>query len=169
MKLFDILKQFKTIEPDAEYTQRSRTEILLSPPSKRTATRGVFVFLHVLETGAALVLAGFFILILTGSFSGAHSISPIQYAVIDPTGLHAEADAIDMQIQLANVDYPQVTSTIPATSGTTTPAALKAVFSKTLATQSTSSVSTPPVATGTATSTASSSLSIDQALQKLSE
>lgn len=164
MKLSDILKQFKTIEPDAQFTQRSKREVLMSPRTERPTTRAIFTFLHAIETSAAVVLAGFFILVLTGSFSGAHSIAPIQYAVIDPAGLHAEAQAIDMQIQLANIDYPQTTSTVGSTIATGT--ALKIAFVKPITAAALSSTSTVPVVV---TSTPSSTLSIDQALEKLSQ
>ncbi len=173
MKLFDTLKQFKNIEPDAEFSRRSRRDILLSPQTERRSMRGVFAFLHLLETGAAVVLAGFFILILTGSFPAARSIAPIQYSVIDPQGLHAEAQAIDMQIRLADIEYPQVTSTAGAATPMTS-AALTNAFAATLGVQSTTpSTSTPAVtagAAGSSTSTASTTaLSVDQALQQLSQ
>jgi|GEM_PF-594975 hypothetical protein len=170
MKLFDILKQFKNIEPDAQFSERSKRQILLSPQQAPQTWRGVFAFLHVLETGAAVALAGFFILILTGSFSPASSIAPIQYSVIDPQGLHAEAQAIDMQIQLADIEYPQVTSTAAAESITASPTALSKVFAAALGTQATSSASTPAATQAIPTSTASTTapLSVDQALQQLS-
>jgi hypothetical protein len=170
MKLYDLLKQFKNIEPDAEFTRRSRTEILLSPQNERRTMRGVFAFLHVLETSAAVALAGFFLLILTGSFSPTSSIAPIQYSVIDPQGLHAEAQAIDMQIQLADIEYPQVTSTAMTGSAAPSPAALSKVFAAALGAGATSSVSTPAstVVATTSTSTASTTLSVDQALKQLS-
>lgn len=170
MKLSDILKQFKNIEPDPRFTERSKREILLSPQASRPAMRGVFVFLHVLETGAAVALAGFFILILTGSFAPASSIAPIQYSVIDPQGLHAEAQAIDMQIQLADVEYPQVTSTAATGSAAASPAALTNAFAAALGAQATSTVSTPAASAGAASSTASTTptLSVDEALQQLS-
>jgi len=171
MKLFDILKQFKNIEPDSGFSERSKREVLLSPRGERMTMRGVFAFLHVLETGAAVVLAGFFILILTGSFSPTNSIAPIQYAVIDPAGLHAEAQAIDMQIQLADVEYPQVTSTAVMGSSVISPASLTKVFAAALGIKPTSSVSTSVAATSPASpsSTASTTaLSVDQALQQLS-
>jgi hypothetical protein len=172
MKLFDLLKQFKNIEPDAGYSQHSRTEILLTPQNARPALRGMFAFLHVVETGAAVVLAGFFILILTGSFAPTKSISPIQYSVVDPQGLHAEAQAIDMQIQLADIEYPQVTSTATVGTAVPSPAVLTKVFAAALGAQATSSVSTPAAttdgSTSTASSTTSSTLSVDQALQQLS-
>ncbi len=165
MKLFDTLKQFKNIEPDAGVAQRSRTQILLSPQHAKKTMSGVFIFLRVVETGAAITLAGFFILVVTGSFPATRPIAPIQYAVIDPAGLHAEAQAISMQIQLADVNYPQVTSTLESAAAVPTPDALKAAFSKAVASQATSTSSSTAA---TATSTASSSISIDQALQKLS-
>ena len=124
-----------------------------------------------IETGAAVALAGFFILILTGSFSPTSSIAPIQYSVIDPQGLHAEAQAIDMQIQLADVEYPQVTSTAMTGSAAPSPAALSKVFAAALGAQATSSVSTPATVeatTSTSTSAASTTLSVDQALKQLS-
>lgn len=164
MKLFDILSQFKNIEPDPRFSERSKREILLSPPPPRRTVRGVMVFLHALETGAAVALAGFFLLILTNSFSPTRSIAPIQYSVIDPQGLHAEAQAIDMQIQLADVEYSQVTSTAMAQS--TAPAALTNAFGNALTAQTTSSsAAAPETSTSTATST---TLSIDQALEQLS-
>jgi hypothetical protein len=118
-----------------------------------------------------VALAGFFILILTGSFSPTRSISPIQYAVIDPQGLHAEAQAIDMQIQLADVEYPETSTTAMTGSAVTSTAALTKVFAAALGVQPTSSVSTPAANTGQSTSTASTTpttLTVDQALQQLS-
>jgi len=170
MKLFDTLKQFKKIEPDAEFTQHSRTVILLSPRTERRTLRGVFTFLRVLETGVAVTLAGFFIFILVQGFSPVRSVGPVKYSVIDPAGLHAEAKAIDMQIQLADINYPQVTSTAGTELVAASPAVLSKVFAAALGIQSTSSASTPAATTAGASSTASTTttLSVDQALQQLS-
>ena len=169
MKLSDILKQFKNIQPDAEFSRHSRAEILLSPKEERRTLRDVFAFLHVIETGAAVALAGFFILILTGSFSPMRSIAPIQYAVIDPTGLHAEAQAIDMQIQLADIVYPQVTSSIattPAASATLTKA-FAAVLGTSKASSSVAVATSSTAASTSAPAASTTSLSVDQALQQL--
>ncbi len=174
MKVSDILKQFKNIQPDADFSRRSRAEVLLSPQDERRTIRGVFAFLHVIETGAAVALVGFFILILTGSFSPTRSIVPIQYAVIDPTGLHAEAQAIDIQIQLANIEYPQVTSTAAATPAAS--AALAKAFATVLGTAKVKATSTASVATSSIASASTSApsasttpLSVDQALQQLTQ
>jgi hypothetical protein len=171
MKLFDILKQFKNIEPDAQFTQRSKRDILLSPRPERGTFHGVFAFLHIIETSAAVVLAGFFLLVLTGSFSGTRSIAPIQYAVIDPAGLHAEAQAIDMQIQLANVAYPQETGTTTSPTGSTvaTSTLIRNAFAKPVVVSQASSSDANEVQAAAVSSTPSSTLSINDALQKLSE
>lgn len=172
MKLFDTLRQFKKIEPDADFSRRSRTEILLTPQAKPRTMRGVFAFLHVIETGAAVALAGFFILILTGTFSPTRSIAPIQYAVIDPTGLHAEAQALDMQIQLANIEYPQVTTTVvttPAASAALTKAFATVLGAPSAATSSAAASSTAAAGATSSATTATTSLSVDQALQQLSQ
>jgi hypothetical protein len=117
-----------------------------------------------------VALVGFFILILTGSFSPTRSIAPIQYAVIDPTGLHAEAQAIDMQIQLANIEYPQVTTTAAATPATS--AALTKAFAAVLgiskASSSTAVTSTMDASTSAPTAS-TTPLSVDQALQQLTQ
>lgn len=171
MKLSDTLKQFKNIQPDEGFARRSRAEILLAPQVEHRTMRGVFAFLHVIEAGAAVALAGFFILILTGSFSPTRSIAPIQYAVIDPAGLHAEAQAIDMQIQLADIQYPQVTSTSVVTPAASV--ALTKAFAAALSAASSSSgaaaATSTPAASSSSTSTATTSLSVDQALQQLSQ
>ncbi len=173
MNLFDILKQFKTIEPDAQFTARSKAEILTSPRPERLAMRGFFAFLRVMETSAAVVLAGLFILVLTGSFSGVHSISPIQYSVIDPQGLHAEAEAIDMQIQLANVDYAQATATSLSAAaiakGSTVATGTSVMRTAAVMVQASPTVSSSSMQTAEVTSTSSSSITIDEALKKLSQ
>lgn len=172
MNLFETIRQFKNIEPDPGFTEKSKRMILASPQKaeQSAAQRGLWIFLHTIETGAALALAAFFVLLATGSFSGNSYLAPVQYSVIDPGGLHAEADAIDMQIQLANISYAEVSST--ATESTTataggvgtamplipTAAKLKGV-----------GAGNGVTATGTAVQNGSSTLSVDQALQQLSQ
>lgn len=164
MKLFNILSQFKRIEPDRDVAERSKREILMSPQAERMTLRGVFAFLHVIETGAAVAFAGLFILMLTGAFTDSPAIAPIQPAVIDPQVLHAEAQAVDMQIQLADVEYAQVSSTATGASTVAGPGALKGAMSKALV------AATSSASGSSSTSTASTTpLSVDQALQQLSQ
>jgi hypothetical protein len=170
MNIFDIFKQFKTIKPDPQFSEKSKRIILASPQNAPSKTGSIFVFLHAIETGAAFVLVGFFVLLMTGAFSGVKYLAPVQYSVIDPAGLHAEADAIDMQIQLANVTYLEVTSTAESTtpSASSPEVALRSIIANTTGGSATTTTSTL-LTDDEGSSTSSSSISIDEALQKLSQ
>jgi hypothetical protein len=163
MNLFETLKQFKNITPDSNFSATSKRAILATQPATPlwTARRTI---LRLLETGVAVALTGFFVLLVTGAFSGS-KLEPVQYSAIDPQSLHAEADAIDMQIQLANLNYSEASaeSTVSAPGNTKNPAKIAPLI--TVSPLSTSTGSTAP---SVGTSTATTTLSIDQALQGLS-
>jgi len=173
MNLFEEIKQLRTIEPDPGFVEKSKRMVLMSPQKEESSLgmRGIFVFLHTMETGAALVLVGFFILLVTGSFSGTKYLAPVQYSVIDPGGLHAEADAIDMQIQLADISYAEVTSTAESTTAMT---GVAGVGTRLVALKGTKQAATIASAlgsgsAGSASSTGTSTLSVDEALKQLSQ
>jgi len=160
MNLFETLRQFKTLEPESSFTEKSKRAILASsqniPPM--SPFRGILQFI---ETGAAVVLAGFFILLITGALSNSTYIAPVQYSVIDPAGLHAEAQAIDMQIELANVNYTEGAARV----ATSAPAAFAIpATSSALAASMIAATSSASAVTSTASST---SISVDQALSQL--
>jgi hypothetical protein len=173
MKLFETLQQFKNIEPDSGFVEKSKRMILASPQKAEQSIgmRGVLIFLHTIETGAALALAGFFILLVTGSFSGTKYLAPVQYSVIDPGGLHAEADAIDMQIQLANISYAEVSSTAESTVAMLGAAGVVAhpLGAKGKTPAGAGVAAGMGIGSDTASSTGSSTLSVDQALEQLSQ
>ncbi len=156
MNLLETLKQLKKIQPDPAFTENAKRAILAREPLSPmghgwSAQRTIW---KIIETGAAVALTGFFILLITGALSGS-SIAPVQYSAIDPQSLRAEAQAIDMQIQLANLNYGELTAestakTAGAKQGTAVKAAAPAVS-----------------AAGTASTTATTTVSIDQALQSL--
>jgi len=157
MNLFQILKQFKNIEPDSAFKETSRRALLAYEPvapathhwsAQRTLWR-------IIETGVAVALTGFFVLLITGAFSGS-GLVPVQYSAIDPQSLHAEAQAIDIQIQLANVNYVEsaVESTVQVAGGK-------------LGSIKKASPAAPSAAEGTAKAT--STMTIDQVLQGLSQ
>jgi len=158
MDLFEILKQFKIIKPDEAFAEKSKRAILATLPSENKGFMEIFkakrfVF-HVIETGAALALAGFFIVLITGGFSGS-SISPVRFSAIDPQALRAEAQAVDAQIQLASLNYSE-----PALVAESTQKLAVAVSQKS---------GTVAASTTTSTSQSASSVSIDQALEALSK
>ncbi len=159
MNLHETLKQFKQIEPNARYAATSKRAILATTPGGMpvhgwNAQRTIW---KIIESGAAVALTGFFILLIMGAFNGAPFVP--QYTAIDTQALRAEAQAIDMQIQLANLNYanPIAESTMQMAGA---PKAAVRVLS--------SAESTALVApTGTPSST--DAVSIDQALQSLTK
>jgi hypothetical protein len=110
MDLLDLLKKLKSIEPDKEFSLNSRNLILNTPPKVRVSFLGIL--LKNLELGAALALAGLLIFLTIGGFSAWKFFSPLELANFDATSIRAEAQAIDIQIKLANLNYIESTSTL---------------------------------------------------------
>ena len=107
METIDILKKLKNIKPDSDYSKKSRAVIL----SQREHHLPVFSFSFrqiangVLRSGWSMALTAIFLLLAIGSFSVLKILSPATTAVVDLTGLKAEAQAIDAQIELTSVVY----------------------------------------------------------------
>ncbi len=172
MNLLEILKHFKNIEPDSAYAEKSKRMILATDPREPwNLGRGLA---HIFETGIALALTVFFILVIAGQFSNVPYVSPAQFSVINPATLHAEAQAVDIQIQLANVAYRATTSTPIGMNETT---AQSVTASGTVMAPSAGFTAAALEASGTASSSASASaatssasaVSVDQALQELAK
>ena len=175
MNIQEILKQFKNIEPDASYSATSKRAILAMEPG---ATRKPWTVrrtvLTIIETGVAVSLTVFFIFIVLGGLPGS-GLTPMKYSAVDPSSLHAEAEAIDMQIELAQLNYtePAAESTAPitsisassSTSGATTPATASLFASSTAAVNGASGAG----ASSSATSSATTTVTLDQALQALGQ
>ncbi len=118
MEIKDILKQLKSIQPDADYTRRSRHALLHGRAFRGRARGGVIQFVvDTLAHGSAIALAGALILLIFAGFSTWNFLSPFEIKSLDPTSLRAEAEAIDIQIKLTNLAYPEV----PRNETTTTP------------------------------------------------
>jgi hypothetical protein len=172
MNLLETLKNFKDIKPDAAYTEKSKRMILATEPRERWSFgRGL---MNIFETGIAVALAVFFILVIAGQFSNAPYVSPARFSVINPETLHAEAQAVDIQIQLASVAYKEATSTTTAVNETT-PQTVLASGTTPLASAGfaptalrASGVASSSVATSTSVGT-STAISVDQALKELSQ
>lgn len=156
----DIIKQLKKlqkIEADSRFIKQSRG--LLVGTQK---TRNVWgIILRNLELGASFALAGILIITILGGFSAWKFLSPLKLSNLDTTDLKAEAQAVDIQIQLTNLDYGEIAgvviSTTPSLDQKNEPAKIK---NKVLA----------PETQNTATSTESDAfLSIEEALEKLAE
>lgn len=158
MELHDLLKNLKEILPDADYARRSRHLVL---SSKGEVFRPISVrqfFLQIAQTGPALALAVVLLLLIAGGVSTSNYFSPITLSSLDPVSLRAEADAIDIQIQLMNIGYAE-----PQNAETTSTVAESAKIN--IKNQITGIVET----LGIASLAPTSSLTIDEALSKLAQ
>jgi len=164
MNLFETLHQFKKIEPDPAVKETSKRAILATLPLEPARKSVRQILMAAIETGLALGLAGFFILLATGhSFPGSTNaplVSPAQFSVINPSTLRAEAQAVDIQINLAQLSYAE--STTPALPVLKAAPAVSAALGI-----ATSTPATAP--TAAATSTPSSTVSVDAALGELAQ
>ncbi len=165
----DILKQLKKlqiIEANKRFTEQSR--LLIMGAQKR---RNVWdVILKNVELGASFALAGILIITILGGFSAWKLLSPFKLSNLDTTDLKAEAQAVDIQIQLTNLNYDEIAGAAESTAPSAEPSIPKT--SEKTYTGNTSLSQQPKETSSTiATSSPSSdeTLSIDEALEKLSE
>lgn len=169
MNLLETLKNFKTITPDPAFAEKSKRAILATEPRERWSVKRAVA--HFLEAGIAVALAVLFVFVIAGQFANAPLVSPAEFSVINPQTLRAEAQAVDIQIQLANVAYQEPTTTI----GETTPQAIAGTSapsgfaSAALHASATTSTSVSTGAEGSSTATSTPGVSVDEALKALSE
>jgi len=100
MNNLEILKKLRKISTDPLYAERAKMRILNTPQPKRISVWRIIF--ESLEVGSAIVLAGAFLILILGGFSG---LKVLNVATLNPTTLKAEAEAIDAQISLANLNY----------------------------------------------------------------
>lgn len=100
MNSLEILKKLKKISADPMYSERAKMRILnTAQPRRISAWKIIF---ESIEVSSAIVLAGGFLVLVLGGFSG---LQMFNVANLNPTSLKAEAEAIDAQIQLTNLNY----------------------------------------------------------------
>src|SRR5271157_5112618 len=105
MDLLNLLKKLKNIEPDPRYTAESRSRIIGTSPS---GVGGVWrAVLHSIQFGSAVALASVLLILIVGGFSAWQAFSPLKLSSLDPASLRAEAQAVDIQIQLTDIAYPE--------------------------------------------------------------
>lgn len=112
MNLLEILKQLKNIEPDKDFSAKSLNFILrrTTAPMERNryALNAANVWYFVrnnVEFGASLAMMVFVMYIMLGGFASWKWSAPLQVANLDPAALKAEAQAVDLQIRLTNLNY----------------------------------------------------------------
>ena len=107
-QLIKILKSLKSITPDTEFLSRSRN-LILSTPQKQAS--GWFIFrgnlMQSIKLGAAMTLASALLFIILGgvSFFNVRNLSPVMLSSINEENIAAEADKLDFNIQLGQLEY----------------------------------------------------------------
>lgn len=105
----DITQQLKTmrnITPEAGYTRRSRSLLVAAPVTQKPLSTWR-VLVTSFQFGSATALTAVLLLVIIGGFSAWKLISPFRLGSLDPASLRAEAEAIDIQIELTNLAYPE--------------------------------------------------------------
>ena len=105
MNLFEVLKNLKNIEADKGFTARSRSMVLRG--GREPVTSIFSVVFRGLEVGASLALAGLLIFAMLGGLAAWDVLAPVDVTALDPDGLRAEAEAIDIQIELMGLNYKE--------------------------------------------------------------
>lgn len=101
----EILKQLRKITPDSGYSARAKEHILMSAPlpaqSGRLRSFAAFFSEHKLRVAMIAMVLVLFV----GGFSVIQLLNPFKASPLDPSRLKVEAQAIDIQLQIANVGY----------------------------------------------------------------
>ena len=160
MDFQDILQNFKRITPDADYTRRSRSLLIGTPMPERPLTSPWRILVHSLELGSTIALAGVLIVLFLGGFSAWRFLSPFKTASLDPSALQAEAEAVDMQIELAKIRYVQPETALSTVSPSATITTKPEVAQK---------AQEQVKGMGLGPATSSPELTIDQVLNQLAE
>lgn len=103
-QILKILRAFRGITPDADFTARSRS-IVAGAPQRRTIAR--IGFFDSMKLGTAMVLASVLLFVLVGGFSYFQLTNTASVAAssFDFEMLNAEARKIDIRIQLGEATY----------------------------------------------------------------
>ena len=162
MELIELLKKLKHVKAEPAYTRRSRFLILGEAVGLERPSRHPWqLILHSLQFGSAVALAGLLLVLIVGGFSAWRFLSPFQLSSLDPQSLRAEAQEVDIQIQLTNIAYPE--SLQNATSTVETALTPKTKEIKRQAEKQAEGLGLKPVTSTT------KETSIDEALDRLSE
>lgn len=109
MHLKELLKRIREIEPDATYATRSRHLIMGGGINREepVALSPWQIFLQSLQFGSAIALFAVLLILIVGGFSTWKFLSPLRLTGLEPTSLEAEAQAVDIQIQLTDIVYSE--------------------------------------------------------------
>ncbi len=162
--MMDLLKQLKRITPDPSFSARSRIELLAQMPMRIVRPSIWQLFGESMASAGALALVGMLLLVAVGGFSAWNFLTPLRITSLDPAGLTAEAEAIDIQIQLAGVGYAdlQAAESTPAAADAPLPERRQSIATHKLAEELGLAEPAP-------TTTDAHTVTIDEALDALAE
>lgn len=135
-KLQEQLKELKNIQPEQAYSNRSKLNIISTPQDLIAPLTWRHFLLGVFEYGGALALAAILFIVIAGNTPIGKILAPFDAGSLNSAHLRAEAEAIDIQIKLLDVDSYFQTST-PAVSKSTT-GIIKSKKAKTIINETTS-------------------------------
>lgn len=110
MDLQKELKKLKDIHPSREYSSKSKLVILASEQFEPAQSFLKLFAISSARFGTALALTAVFIILVVGGFS-ANRAGDDLISGLDLRGLRAEAQAIDIQIELTRIAYEEDTKT----------------------------------------------------------
>ncbi len=119
MKLTDLLTQLKRIEPDANFARDSRGVILQLTPYPAPASwpvRAARFLLENVQIASTLAVTSLAILLFVNGPAIVSTFSPLKFTSVDRSAITAEAEAVDIQIQLTDLAYHEPTTPTPTVS-----------------------------------------------------
>lgn len=105
MELEKLLKKLKEIEPSREFTQQSKLVILATAQNKSKAIFDQPIWRWGVRFSGSLTLVSIFIILIVTGFSIRKTSNYDSLPGFDIKAIKAEAQAIDIQIKLTNLDY----------------------------------------------------------------
>jgi len=100
-----LLTKLKTIEPNKEYQERSRS-LILSSPQTTLYPRLAGHFLHALQFSAAFGMAAVIIFLLSGGAESVNrALSPALLSGLDQNSIDQEAQKLEFQLQFSQAEY----------------------------------------------------------------
>ncbi|MEK9173593.1 MAG: hypothetical protein AAB594_03425 [Patescibacteria group bacterium] len=106
MDLIKSLRKLNKIQPDQEYSRKSRLVVLNTQQLPPTPSAFRLLAISSARFTTALAIVAIFILVVVGGFSINKTGDEI-ISGLDLRGLRAEAQAIDIQIELTRVVYEE--------------------------------------------------------------
>ncbi len=107
MDPIEFLKKLEGLKADPEYTKRSKVLIIGHDKNRWSGFSLKEIGASALQSGWAIALSAILLFFALGGFSLWKLFSSVNTVGIDLAGITAEAQAIDIQIQLVGITYNQ--------------------------------------------------------------